>query len=133
MLDADTILWASIVLMTGHLSILDVTVIHGRYTLDAKQKLNIVLHQFFGIAGGLGVLFQKKLFIQMHLFLVSMIIACWLWFDGCFMAKWQRDSITYKSEEDFIVIQKSKAQRQREFFTMIIPLFLIDLYKLSSM
>jgi hypothetical protein len=48
------------------------------------------------------------------------------------MAIWQRDNITY-TPEDFVTIQKPKSQRLFEFLGMVIPLLLIDLYKLRAL
>jgi hypothetical protein len=59
-MDADTVLWAAIALMTAHNSLTDINVIHGRYMLDAKQKLNIVLHQFVIIVSTSSVYFPVE-------------------------------------------------------------------------
>ena len=131
-MNADTAVWAAIAIMTMHNSLTDVSVIHGKYTLDAKQKLNIVWHQTVIVMALLGLLFESKTNIQTHLFLISMCALCWLWFDGCFMAIWQRDNITY-TPEDFTIIQKTKGQRLFEFLGMVVPLFFIDLYKLRAL
>lgn len=128
-MDADIIVWAAIIISTLHVSNTDITVIHGRHKLNLKQQMNIVVHQFFIVAALLGVLFQQRRNIQAHLFLIMACILCWVWFKGCFMAQWQRNNIKYTSDE-FAVIQKPKGQRLGEFLSMVVPLLLIDLYKL---
>lgn len=130
-MDADTVLWASIALMTFHTSFTEISVIHGKYTLGSKHLLNILVHQFVIIGAIIGLLFQKVSNIQAHLLLISLCIACWLWFGECFMGAWQRENIQY-SREDFDVIQKPKDRRFVEFLSMVVPLLLIDLYKLRA-
>ena len=39
MLSADTIAWSSIALATIHTSFTDISVIHGKYALDFKKKV----------------------------------------------------------------------------------------------
>lgn len=129
-MEADTILWAAIVISTLHVSQNDISVIHGRHMLGPKEQLNILLHQFIIVTALLGVLFQKSFNIQFHLFIVLACIVCWIWFNGCFMAQWQRDNIRYTPEE-FIIIQKPKDKRLTQFLSMVVPLLIIDLYKLS--
>jgi hypothetical protein len=130
-MNADTILWASIALMTVHVSITDAFVVHGRYTLSSKHLLNILIHQFVIIGAILGLLFQGTSHIKAHLCLISMIILTWLWFGECFMGAWQRLNIGY-SREDFAVIQKPPGRRFAECLGMVIPMLLIDLYKLRG-
>jgi hypothetical protein len=129
MLSADTIAWSSILLSTVHSGFTDISVIHGKYALDAKQKLNIVLHQFVISSVLFGLLFQLRSNIHTHMMILVACASCWYWFDGCFMAKWQRDNVLY-TPDDFPIIQKPKHQRLLEFLGTIIPLFLFDLYKL---
>lgn len=130
-MNADTILWGAIALMTLQTSVTDVAVVHGRYTLGPKHILNILIHQFVIIGAILGVLFQDVPNIKAHLFLVSMCIMCWLWFDECFMGAWQRQNILY-SREDFNIIQKPPQRRFAEFLSLVVPLIIIDLYKLRG-
>jgi hypothetical protein len=130
-MNADTVLWASIALMTAHSSFTDVTVVHGRYTLGPKHLLNIFVHQFVIICAILGVLFQGVSNIKVHLFLVSMCILCWMWFDECLMGAWQRENILY-SREDFDVIQKPPQRRFAQFLSLVVPLVIIDIYKLRG-
>lgn len=130
-MNADTILWASIALMTVHVSITDAFVVHGRYTLSSKHLLNILIHQFVIIGAILGLLFQGTSHIKAHLCLISMIILTWLWFGECFMGAWQRQNIMY-SREDFKIIQKPPQRRLAEFLSLVVPLVIIDLYKLRG-
>lgn len=130
-MNADTILWASIALMTVHVSITDAFVVHGRYTLSSKHLLNILIHQFVIIGAILGLLFQGTSHIKAHLCLISMCIMCWLWFGECFMGAWQRLNIGY-SREDFNIIQKPPQRRLAEFLSLVVPLVIIDLYKLRG-
>jgi hypothetical protein len=130
-MNADTILWASIALMTLQTSVTEASVVHGRYELGPKHLLNIFIHQFVIIGAILGVLFQGVSNIKAHLFLISMCIMCWLWFGECFMGAWQRRNIAY-SREDFVVIQKPPERRLVEFLSLVVPLVLIDLYKLRG-
>jgi hypothetical protein len=128
----DMIAWAIIALMTAHNSLLDIDVIHGKYTLRLKEKFNILIHQFIGLTALIGVFFQETESIQVHMFIVGMIALCWMYFGGCFLAQWQRDSIKY-TPDDFYRIQKTKFRRIFEFLSMVVPLLLIDLYKLKIM
>ena len=130
-MNADTILWGSIALMTLQTSVTEASVVHGRYTLGPKHLLNILVHQFVIIGAVLGVLFQGASNITAHLFLISMCIMCWLWFGECFMGAWQRENIAYK-REDFTIIQKPKERRLAEFLSLVIPLMAIDIYKLRG-
>lgn len=129
MLSADTIAWSSIALATIHTSFTDISVIHGKYALDFKKKLNIVLHQCVITSILFGVLFQSPSNIHTHMVLLAGAAACWYYFDGCFMAKWQRDNVIY-NPGDFLTIQKPKHRRLMEFLGTILPLLLIDIYKL---
>jgi len=131
-MDADSVLWGAIALMTAHNSLLDVDVIHGKYMLGYKEKLNILAHQFVGLSALIGAFFQGTESIQAHMFIVGMIAVCWVYFGGCFMAMWQRDNITY-TPDDFVRIQKTKSRRLFEFFSLVIPLLFIDLYKLRAL
>ena len=130
MLSADTIAWISIGLTALHLIFVDITVIHGKYRLDTKEKLNIVIHQFFISAILFGVLFQNVSNIYTHMMILVSCASCWAFFGGCFMAQWQREHITY-TPVDFTVIQKPKDRRVLEFIGTIFPLFAFDLLKLS--
>jgi len=130
-MNADNVLWASIALMAAHTSFTDVSVVHGRYTLGPKHILNIFVHQFIIIGAILGLLFQGVPSIKAHLFLISMCIMCWIWFGECFMGAWQRQNIAY-SREDFSIIQKPPQRRFAEFLSLVVPLVLIDLYKLRG-
>ena len=80
----------------------------------------------------LGLFFLDRQNIQAHLFLICVSIACMLFFRGCFLAQWQRTNITY-TQDDFIRIQKTKSRRNIEFLTIIVPVLLIDLYKLRAL
>lgn len=131
-MEADSVLWAAIAISTLHVSLTDISVIHGRHALGPKEKLNILLHQFIIVSALLGVFFQKKINIQAHIFVIMMCIVCWIWFNGCFMAQWQRNNIVYTPEE-FTRIQKPKDKRLVQFLSMVAPLLIIDLYKLSRL
>lgn len=129
-MDADTVLWLAIALTTFGVSRTDINVIHGRYTLTKKQKWNIYIHQFAILTVTLGILFQKRINIFGHMFLTGASIACWLWFDGCFMAEWQREQIQY-TPDDLRIIQKPEDARFREFLWTV-PILLLDVYKLTN-
>ena len=128
-MQTDATVWAIIALMTVCNSLVDIDVIHGRYELGPKHKLNILIHQFVILTAMLGLFFLDRQNIQAHLFLICVSIACMLFFKGCFLAQWQRANITY-TQDDFIRIQKTKSRRNLEFLTIIVPVLLIDLYKL---
>ena len=128
-MQTDATVWAIIALMTVCNSLVDIDVIHGRYELGPKHKLNILIHQFVILTAMLGLFFLDRQNIQAHLFLICVSIACMLFFKGCFLAQWQRANITY-TQDDFIRIQKTKSRRNIEFLTIIVPVLLIDLYKL---
>jgi hypothetical protein len=125
----DTTVWAIILFMTVYVSLVDIRVIHGKYQLGPKHMLNILLHQFVILTAMLGAFFVTRPNIHAHLFLVVMSILCMLYFKGCFMAQWQRDNVVY-TPEDFLLIQKPKERRMFEFLSIIVPVLLIDLYKL---
>lgn len=125
----DTVIWLIIIMITICNSLLDIEVIHGRYDIGPKHKLNIVIHQFYILTGLIGIFFMQRANVIAHLFLVSMFITCWLFFRGCVLAQWQRANITY-SQDDFLRIQKSKRRRLIEFVGMVVPMVLIDIYKL---
>jgi len=127
----DRTIWGIIALMTAHNSLLDIDVIHGNYSLGFKEKLNIVMHQFVGLAAIIGVFFRGVESIHAHVFIVSMIALCWTYFGGCFMAQWQREHITY-TPDDFVRIQKPEGRRFAEFLSLVVSLLLIDLYKLRG-
>ena len=131
MLSADTIAWSSIALATIHASFTDITMIHGKYTLRPKEKLKIVLHQFVIMSVLFGALFQETTNVQTHMLILLGAATCWYWFDGCFMAKWQRDTIAY-TPADFTIIHKPKHTRTVEFLGTVVPLFLFDCVKLLA-
>jgi hypothetical protein len=130
MLSADTIAWSSIALATIHSSFTDMSVIHGKYPLRAKEKLNIIIHQFVITSVIFGALFQNVSNIYTHMMILLSCASCWAFFGGCFMAQWQRENITY-TPVDFTIIQKPKDRRLVEFLGTIVPLFVFDLLKLS--
>jgi hypothetical protein len=130
-MNADTVLWGAIALMTAHNSMLDVEVIHGKYSLGNMEKLNIVIHQLVGLLALIGVFFQGYGNIQVHMFVIGMIALCWSYFGGCFMAQWQRNNITY-TPDDFVRIQKPKERRFFDFLSLVVSMLLIDLYKLRG-
>lgn len=127
----DTIVLSIIGLMTILNSRIDITVIHGNYTLTLKDKLLLLLHQFLILFMILGVFFQTKPFIQFHFGLVCLALLCWVLFGNkCFLADWQRNSIQYTSE-DIQRIHKPRSTQVFEFFGIVIPLIIIDLYRLG--
>ena len=111
----------------------DVTVIHGKYNLTAKDKLLLTLHHFVILFMILGVFFKSRRLIRIHLGIVIVALICWFMFGNkCFLAEWQRNSIRY-TEEDLQIIHKSSDTQVFEFFSIVVPLLAIDILKLKSL
>ena len=124
---------AIIALMTILNARTDVTVIHGKYNLTAKDKLLLTLHPFVILFMILGVFFKSRRLIRIHLGIVVVALICWFLFGNkCFLAEWQRNSIRY-TEEDIQIIHKSSDTQVFEFFSIVIPLLAIDILKLKSL
>ena len=124
---------AIIALMTILNARTDVTVIHGKYNLTAKDKLLLTLHHFVILFMILGVFFKSRRLIRIHLGIVIVALICWFMFGNkCFLAEWQRNSIRY-TEEDLQNIHKSSDTQVFEFFSIVIPLLAIDILKLKSL
>lgn len=110
----------------------DVTVIHGKYKLTAKDKLLVTFHHFVILFMILGVFFKSKRLVSVHLGVVVIALICWFLFGNkCFLADWQRNSIRY-TEEDVQIIHKSRGTQMFEFFAIVLPLLAIDILKLKS-
>jgi hypothetical protein len=123
---------AIIALMTILNARTDVTVIHGKYDLTAKDKLLVTFHHFVILFMILGVFFKSKRLVSVHLGVVVIALMCWFMFGNkCFLADWQRNSIRY-TEEDVQIIHKSRGTQMFEFFAIVIPLLAIDILKLKS-
>lgn len=123
---------AIIALMTILNARTDVTVIHGKYDLTAKDKLLVTFHHFVILFMILGVFFKSKRLVGVHLGVVVIALMCWFMFGNkCFLADWQRNSIRY-TEEDIQIIHKSRGTQMFEFFAIVIPLLAIDILKLKS-
>lgn len=118
--------------MTLYNSLIDIQVIHAKYMLGTKHLLNVFIHQFIIMTAMIGAFFTSRTNIQAHLFLVLVSIACMLFFKACFMAEWQRKNIPYMIE-DLLIIHKSERRRVFDFLLIIVPVLLIDLFKLSRM
>jgi hypothetical protein len=123
---------AIIALMTILNARTDVTVIHGKYDLTAKDKLLVTFHHFVILFMILGVFFKSKRLVRIHLGVVIAALMCWFVFGNkCFLADWQRNSIRY-TEEDVQIIHKSRDTQMFEFFAIVLPLLAIDILKLKS-
>jgi hypothetical protein len=123
---------AIIALMTILNARTDVTVIHGKYDLTAKDKLLVTFHHFVILFMILGVFFKSKRLVRIHLSVVIAALMCWFVFGNkCFLADWQRNSIRY-TEEDVQIIHKSRDTQMFEFFAIVLPLLAIDILKLKS-
>ena len=124
---------AIITLMTILNARTDVTVIHGKYNLTAKDKLLLTFHHFVILFMILGVFFKSRRLVRIHLGVVIAALICWFMFgNSCFLAEWQRNSIRY-TEEDLQIIHKSSDTQVFEFFSIVIPLLAIDILKLKSL
>ena len=124
---------AIIALMTILNARTDVTVIHGKYDLTAKDKLLVTFHHFVILFMILGVFFKSKRLVRIHLGVVIAALMCWFVFGNkCFLADWQRNSIRY-TEEDVQIIHKSSDTQVFEFFSIVVPLIAIDMLKLKSL
>ena len=111
----------------------DVTVIHGKYNLTAKDKLLLTFHHFVILFMILGVFFKSRRLVRIHLGVVIAALICWFMFgNSCFLADWQRNSIKYTGE-DLQIIHKSRDTQVFEFFSIVIPLLVIDILKLKSL
>jgi hypothetical protein len=124
---------AIIALMTILNARTDVTVIHGKYNLTAKDKLLLTFHHFVILFMILGVFFKTRRLIRIHLGIVVAALICWFMFgNSCFLADWQRNSIRY-TDEDLQIIHKSRGTQMFEFFSIVVPLLAIDILKLKSL
>jgi len=124
---------AIIALMTILNARTDVTVIHGKYNLTAKDKLLLTFHHFVILFMILGVFFKSRRLIRIHLGIVVAALICWFMFgNSCFLADWQRNSIRY-TDEDLQIIHKSSDTQVFEFFAIVVPLLAIDMLKLKSL
>ena len=124
---------AIIALMTILNARTDVTVIHGKYNLTAKDKLLLTFHHFVILFMILGVFFKSRRLVRIHLGVVVAALICWFMFgNSCFLADWQRNSIRY-TDEDLQIIHKSRGTQMFEFFVIVIPLLAIDILKLKSL
>jgi hypothetical protein len=122
----------AILMMAAYIGNTNVRVIHGEYNhaFTWKHHLNMYLHQFLGITMSLGILFENRKLVELHLVLLLVTIACFLWFKGCFLAIWERANIPY-TPSDLIRIQRPPEKRFGEFFIYLLPLVAIDVYKLT--
>ena len=125
----DAKIWIAILMMTAYVGNTNTRVIHGEYALTPMHHLNMYVHQLAGLTMSLGVLFVSKSLIELHLALLLMTIACFMWFKGCFMAMWERENIPY-TPEDLIRIQRPPEKRTQDFFALLLPFVFIDLIKL---
>lgn len=124
---------AIIALMTILNARTDVTVIHGKYKLTAKDKLLLTFHHFVILFMILGVFFKSRRLVRIHMGVVVAALICWFMFgNSCFLANWQRNSIRY-TDEDLQIIHKSRDTQVFEFFAIVVPLLVIDAWKLKSM
>ena len=124
---------AIIALMTILNARTDVTVIHGKYNLTAKDKLLLTFHHFVILFMILGVFFKSRRLVRIHLGVVIAALICWFMFgNSCFLADWQRNSIRY-TDEDLQIIHKSRGTQVFEFFSIVIPLLVIDVLKLRHL
>ena len=127
------IVLAIIALMTILNARTDVTVIHGKYNLTAKDKLLLTFHHFVILFMILGVFFKSRRLVRIHLSVVVASLTCWFMFgNSCFLADWQRNSIRY-TDEDLKIIHKSRGTQMFEFFVIVVPLLAIDILKLKSL
>lgn len=120
----------AILMMTAYVGNTNVRVIHGEYNLTPMHHLNMYWHQFAGLTMSLGILFESRTLIELHLALLLGTIACFLWFKGCFLAMWERENIPY-TPSDLVRIQRPAEKRFAEFFMLLLPFVFIDLYKLT--
>jgi hypothetical protein len=107
------------------------TLIHKDYDLTTKHRLNMMWHAVIGFTMAFGIFFRNPHLVQLHLALVLMAIASWFWHGGCFMAQWERENIPY-TPRDLELIQRPADRRTLEFFMLMVPYVLIDLYKLRG-
>ena len=107
------------------------TLIHKDYDLTTKHKLVMFWHAVVGFTMAFGIFFRNPQLVQLHLALVLMAVAAWFWYGGCFMAQWERENIPY-TPRDLELIQRPADRRALEFFMLMVPYVLIDLYKLRG-
>lgn len=125
----DTKIWIAIAMMTVYIGTVYTQLVHRNYQLTPMHKLNMYMHQLIGLIMSLGVLFTSRVFIELHLVMILMAMVCFRWFDGCFLAIWERANIPY-TPSDLDLIQRPEHKRASEFFMLLTPFVLIDLYKL---
>jgi len=121
----------AILMMTAYIGNVNTRVIHGEYKLSPMHHLNMYIHQLAGLTMSLGILFESRSLIELHLALLLGTIACFIWFKGCFMAMWERENIPY-TPSDLVRIQRPEHKRVHEFFMLLLPFVFIDLYKLMK-
>lgn len=131
-MSCDTKIMIAILMMAVYVGNTNTRVIHGEYNLTWKHHLNMYWHQLVGITMSLGLLFQARELVELHLALVLGTIACFLWFKGCILAMWERDNISY-TPSDLNRIQRPPEKRFSEFFMLVLPFVAIDVYKLLKM
>lgn len=107
------------------------SLIHKDYDLTTKHRLNMFWHAVVGFTMAFGIFFRSPHLVQLHLALVLMAVASWFWHGGCFMAQWERENIPY-TPRDLELIQRPVDRRALEFFMLMVPYMLIDLYKLRG-
>jgi hypothetical protein len=117
-------------MMTVYVGNTNTRVIHGKYSLNPMHHVNMYVHQLAGLTMSLGILFESRILTELHLALILMTIACFLWFGGCFMAMWERENIPY-TPEDINIIQRPPEKRTMDFFMLLVPFVLVDIYKLT--
>jgi hypothetical protein len=128
----DIKIWIAILMMAAYVGNTNTRVIHGEYALTPMHHLNMYVHQLAKLSMSLGILFSSRSLVELHLILLLMTIACFVWFGGCFMAMWERENIPY-TPSDLDRIQRPADKRSLDFFMLMIPLVLIDLYKLTKL
>ena len=107
------------------------TLIHKDYDMTTKHRLNMFWHAVIGFTMAFGIFFRNPHLVQLHLALVLMAVASWFWHGGCFMAQWERENIPY-TPRDLELIQRPADRRALEFFMLMIPYLVIDIYKLRG-
>jgi len=127
---SDTKIWIAILMMAVYIGNVNIRVIHRNYQLTPMHQLNMYMHQLAGLTMSLGVLFTTTALVELHLALLLMTIACFMWYKGCFLAIWERDNIPY-TPSDLEVIQRPEHKRASEFFMLLLPFVFVDIYKLS--
>ena len=125
-------LWPAIFMVTALNTHTDIFVIHRKYTLTPRQKLEMFVHHIIILTVLLGIFFTDRKSILVHALVVAGCLVCWFMNDGCIMAQWQRSNVGY-TPDDLVAIHGTPEKQLEQFIGTIGPVALITVYKLRAL